>query len=123
MYKSEHTKIAIEILQKAKDYLEYLDDVNGHMSGNGKESIMECFSRIATSEPDNPLYPDAAAQVFGMSFSLHEMRNELLDVMDIVYGTASHFKVFDGDAGEWFHDNNSTAEKHFLQQMEVDQAS
>jgi hypothetical protein len=123
MYKSEHTQHAINVLQRAAEYLEWLNEANSHISGNGKDTVLECFSRIATCEPDNPLYPAASAKVFNLSFCLHEMRNELLDVMDTVYGTASHFKVFDSDAGEWFHDNNSTAESHFMQQLEVEQAS
>lgn len=122
MYKSEHIHMAIETLGKAKEYLEWLDEANSHISGNKKDTILECESRIATSEPDNPLYNDAVAQMFGMSFSLHEMRNDLLDVMDIVYGTAKHFKLFDGDAGEWFHDD-STAEKIFMDTLNLERAS
>jgi hypothetical protein len=123
MYKSEYTKIAIEVLGKAKEYLEWLDEANSHISGNGKDSILECESHIAMNEPDNPLYNDAVTQMFGMSLSLHEMRNELLDAMDIVYGTAKHFKLFDADAGEWFHENNSTAEKIFMEALDLECAS
>jgi hypothetical protein len=119
MYNSQHTQIAIECLEKATEYLKWLDKSNKVMSGNGKDSILECEARIASSEPDNPLYPTAAGEMFCLSFCLHEMRNELLDVMDIIYGTAKHFKVYDVNEGEWFHDSNEIAEKHFMDTFDL----
>ena len=96
-----NTKTYTSILRHAADLLEHLDKANSHVSGNGKDSVMECQARIATSEPDNPLYKDA---VQAMSYVSQELRNAYEDLQDVsghFLSVGEHFKVCT-DRG-WFH--------------------
>ena len=98
--------------------LEELDEMNSHMSGNGKDTILECYSRIATSEPDNPLYPVAAAKCRPF-VKLDEVRRNMAAVIDIVGQHAVHFKVFDDDENEWLHETDDRAEAFYMDDLET----
>ena len=123
MTRTQRTKMAIETLDRAKAYLEFLNEENSNISGNGKDSILECFSRIATSEPDNNYYPVASAQIYALSYSLREMAADMRDVTDFINNTARHFGALDGETGAWFHDDNPVAQQHYEAEMATGLAS
>ena len=57
-----------------------MDKLNSHVSGNGTESVLECCARIATCEPDNPLYE---GEVQKRSSQISEaLRNTYEDLQD-----------------------------------------
>lgn len=119
MYNQFHTEQAVYVMNLAIRQLEELDEMNSHMSGNGKDTILECYSRIATSEPDNPLYPVAAARMFDLSVKLDEVRRNMAAVIDIVGQHAVHFKVFDADESEWLHETDDRAEAYYMDDLET----
>lgn len=117
MTRTERTKMAIDTLGRAKAYLEFMNKENSNISGNGKDSMLECLSRIATSEPDNNYYPVASAQIYALSYSLREMAADMRDVIDFINNTARHFGALDDETGTWFHQNNPVAKQHYEAEM------
>jgi hypothetical protein len=121
-YNKQLTELAIATLNETAAYLEWLMNAQEHKSGNGKDSILDCKTHVATTDPDCAFYPEAAAETYALSYALHTMREDMQDVADILYGTARHFNVFDGKTGKWFHEDNPTAERHFMKKREEQKA-
>ena len=119
MYNQFHNEQAVYVMSRAIRQLEELDEMNSHMSGNGEDTILECYSRIATSEPDNPLYPVAAAKMYDLSVKLDEVRRHMAHVIDIVGQHAVHFKVFDADESEWLHETDDRAEAFYMDDLDT----
>ena len=96
-----NTKAYTSILRQAADLLEGLDTMNGHMSGNGKETVLECFARIATQEPESPIYEDAALTMRKVSEALRNTYEDLQDASGHFLSVSEHFHL--NTDGGWFH--------------------
>ena len=59
-----NTKAYTAALRQAADLLEEIDTMNSYVSGNGTDTVLECQARIATSEPENPLYDGAVHRMY-----------------------------------------------------------
>ena len=70
-----NTKAYTAALRQAADLLEQIDTMNSYVSGNGTDTVLECQARIATSEPENPLYDGAVGtDVFNIRGSSQYLR-------------------------------------------------
>ena len=97
---------SIEMTEWQLKVLKKLKDANSLMSGNGRDSILECFARIATNERDNPLYKDAAKQMHVLSHNIRALQEEMRCSIDNTIALANHFNVYEVKSGKstgWFH--------------------
>ena len=90
-----------KILRNAADMMEHIQDLNSHMSGNGKETVLQCFGRIAQNEPDNPLYEHASTNIRTLSEALYAMQGELACASGAMETIAEYFNISE-DKG-WYH--------------------
>ena len=106
------TKAKIEvytkILRNAADFMEHIQELDSHMSGNGKETVLQCFGRIAQNEPENPMYEHAASNIRTLSEALYTMREELACASGAMDTFAEHFNIYN-DKG-WFHEQEVQAQ-------------
>ena len=96
-------------LKMALHFFEALKSQEGNMSGNGQETILDCVSRIATTEPDNPLHGDFTEKLFHMSTNCKFIQDGLQDVMDYLHRVSFQYKLRDEQTYDWFH-NDPTVE-------------
>ena len=107
--KIDRNERSIMTLKVALHYLEALKSQEENMSGNGKETILDCVSRIATTEPDNPLHGDFTEHLFHFSSNCKFIQDGLQDVMDYLHRVSFQYKFRDEQTHDWFH-NNPTVE-------------
>ena len=101
-YKAKYnTKAYTAALRQAADLLEEIDTMNSYVSGNGTDTVLECQARIATSEPDNPLYGGAVQRMYQISEALRNTYEDLQDVSGHLLSVGDYLKVRT-DSG-WFH--------------------
>ena len=97
---------SIEMVENHLTALKALKDAHSHMSGNDTDSMLQCFSRIANEEPESGFYQLAVNYTSDVSCLLDQMNENLMCMIDDIYGLAGHFSVFDGATGFWFHDTH-----------------
>jgi len=96
-----NTKAYAATLRQAADLLEQIDTMNSYVSGNGTDTVLECQARIATSEPDNPLYGGAVQRMHQISEALRNTYEDLHDVSGHLLSVGDYLKV--RKDGGWFH--------------------
>ncbi len=96
-----NTKTYTSMLRQAADLLEAVDEANSHFSGNEKDTVLECQARIATSEPDNPLFKESVQSMSKISEALRNTYEDLQDVSGHFLSVGDHFNLRN-DRG-WFH--------------------
>ena len=90
-----------KILRNAADMMEHIQNLNSHMSGNGKETVLQCFGRIAQNEPENPMYEHASSNIRTLSKALYSMQDELACASGAMDTIAEYFNI--SDEKGWFH--------------------
>ena len=101
-----NTKTYAAVLRQAADLLEHMDKLNSHVSGNGTESVLECCARIATCEPDNPLYEGEVQRMSQISEALRNTYEDLQDASGHFLSVGEHFNLYKN--GGWFHMQSET---------------
>ena len=96
-----NTKAYTAALRQAADLLEEIDTMNSYVSGNGTDTVLECQARIATSEPDNPLFDGAVQRMSSISEALRNTYEDLQDVSGHFLSVGDYLKV--RTDGGWFH--------------------
>ena len=96
-----NTKAYTAALRQVADLLEEIDNMNTYVSGNGTDTVLECQARIATSEPDNPLYGGAVNRMYRISEALRNTYEDLQDVSGHFLSVGDYLKVRTDDG--WFH--------------------
>ena len=92
----------IQILRATAEYLEGIEQKMSILSGNKKESILECFARIAKYEKENPLFEKASAEMQKLSNDLCLVKGSLFDVQGWFDDVGTYFNLRD-EEGEWLH--------------------
>ena len=106
MIRNFNTKAYTAALRQAADLLEHMDKMNSYPSGNGNETVLECCARIATSEPDNPLYESEVQRMSQISEALRNTYEDLQDVSGHFLSVGEHFNLYTD--GGWFHMQGET---------------